>query len=139
MAFCSRLLCIPGSSATIGIAATSGMAAALGYFLLAQEHLYLDGGLILKHLATGEETRYYPAYLFLARLLADWTRPLGLSLQDAGCLLSALLGGAAIGLTVLASSWAGAGTRVALGLGALAASAPAQVFHSTTVDKRTLT
>jgi hypothetical protein len=139
MAFCSRHVRAPGLRSTIGIAACSGVVATVACFLLAQEHLFLDGGLILKHLATGEETQYYRAYLFLARLLAGSTRPLGLSLQDAGCLLSALLGGAAIGLTVLAVAWSGAGTRVALLLGAIAASAPAQVFHSTTVDKRTLT
>src|SRR5687768_3711814 len=126
MAFSSRFVRTSSSGGAIALGICMGIAATALYFACRQQHLYLDGGLILKFLATGEETAFYRPYVFLARALTAVTRPLGLPLQDSACLLSALLGGAAVGLTVSALLWAGASRRAALLLGACAALAPAQ-------------
>ncbi len=139
MFFSTKLIRAGTPGWALGLGAFVGLALTALYYACRQEHLYRDGGFILKYLATGEDTPYYTVYVAILRAVVRATAPLGLSLQDASCLVSAFMGGGAIGITVVALRWAGASVRGALIVAAIAATAPAQVFHSTTVDKRTLT
>src|SRR5688572_8669533 len=83
------------------------------YWLLRQDHLYLDGSIALGFLSEEGDVPSCWGYFFLARLFVRCVLPLGLTPHEAGCLFSGVMAALAAGMSYVTLGVLGIRARTA--------------------------